>query len=219
MSSTCNLKVYMPIDRPDNPQLVRLSIRSLDKWQQNIAQHCPFVSPWSENGPGDAGADAGKRGVPKRSLLLSADDDRLRGDESALRDLAEMKKMREQRCVRAPPLADGTRASELSNYRLKGWELLHRIITDGLTSTDASRIPPCDSEQRVYILFVEETETGKLAVHQAVNLGTCPRNILMIHLDHVEKRGWRDIVWVGKKGEVIEYIMDKKVCLETLVWG
>ncbi|RSL39394.1 hypothetical protein CEP53_014086 [Fusarium sp. AF-6] len=205
MSSTCSLKVYMPIDSPDNSQLVRLSIRSLDKWHQNIAQHCPFVSPWSDSNStqgsdsGGAGADAGKQQVPERSLLIE--------------------EMREQRCVHTSPLADGVWASELSTYRLKGWDLLHRVITDGLTSTDASRVPPCDPDQRVYILFVEETETGKLVVPKAVNIGICPRNILMMRLDQVEKRGWRDVVWVGKKGEVLKYMMDKKVCIETMVWG
>ncbi|KAM6537330.1 hypothetical protein FALCPG4_003256 [Fusarium falciforme] len=229
MSSTCSLKLYMPIDSPDNRQLVELNIQSLDKWQQNIAQHCPFVSPWSSSNstegsdckdrPGDAGAEAGKRRVPERSLLCSAHDGHPGDDESALRDLADMEEMREHRLVRTHPLADGAKASELYTYRLKGWELLHRIITDGLTSVDASRVPPYSPDQRVYIFFVDETETGKLVVPQVVNIDACPRNILMKQLDQVEKRGWRDIIWVGNKGEGLQYTMNKKECVETLVWG
>ncbi|KAJ4326055.1 hypothetical protein N0V84_003275 [Fusarium piperis] len=83
MSSTCSLKLYMPIKshadpHPVNRQLVNLSIKSLDKWQQNIAQHCPFASPWSgsnsssyEYGPGDAGAEAGKRRVPEPHMATT----------------------------------------------------------------------------------------------------------------------------------------------------
>ncbi|KAL2675122.1 hypothetical protein Neosp_011302 [[Neocosmospora] mangrovei] len=229
MSSTCSLKLYMPIDSPDNRQLVELNIKSLDRWQQSIAQHCPFVSPWSgpsstedsdcKDGPEDAGAEVGKRPVPEHSLLCSARDGHPGDDESTLRDLADMEEMREKQLVRTHPLADDVKASELSTYRLKGWELLHRIITDGLISADVSRVPPCNPDQRVYIFFVNETETGRLVVPQVVNIDACPRNILMKHLDRVEKRGWRDIIWVGNKGEGLQYTMSKKVCFETLVWG
>lgn len=229
MSSTCSLKLYMPIDNTDNRQLVELNIKSLDKWQENIARHCPFVSPWSSSnstegsdctdGPGDASAEAGKRRVPERSLLCSTQDGHPDDDESACRDIADMEEMREQRLVRTHPLADGAKASELSAYRLKGWQLLHRIITDGLTSVDVSRVLPCSPDQRVYILSVDETEREKLVVRQVVNIDACPRNILMKHLDQIEKRGWRDIIWVGNKGEGLQYTMNKKECLEAMVWS
>lgn len=222
----------MPVVGPDELQvakLVELSIQSLDNWQQKIAQRCPFVSPWpssnsaessdSEDGSGDAGAEAGKRRVPERSLLYSSHGDHSGDDASVLRDMAEMEEIRERRLVRTSPLASGVRASELSIYRLKGWQLLHRIIVDGLSSTDAPRVPPCVSEQRVYLLLVDETERGKLVLRQAVNIDACPRNILMTHLDQVEKRGWRDIIWVGNERDNFRDTLGKDDGVETMVWG
>ncbi|KAM0440828.1 hypothetical protein ACHAPT_000129 [Fusarium lateritium] len=238
VSSTCSLKLYMPIDRSNDRGIIKLNIQSLDKWQQNIAQRCPFEPPWSgpnstedlnrQDQSGDVDTETGKQQVqaqqvPERSLLRHTHGDGSGDDVFALKEFDEMKEIEEERLVRIPPLASSVKGSDLSSYSLKGWQLLHKIILDGLTSTDASRIPSYTPRQRAYFIFVDrrvrENGCEKLVARRVQNINACPRNSLMTCLDEVEKRGWRDIIWVGNEGWDVPTNFSAEDEAREMTWG
>ncbi|KAH7155365.1 hypothetical protein B0J13DRAFT_223992 [Dactylonectria estremocensis] len=80
-----------------------------------------------------------------------------------------------------------------------GWSFLRSIIVKSLEHKAALSLPPYYNGQQVFLLTIKKLNDGREMVADARNLNTCSNADLVKRMAEVEKRGWRDVLWVSNQ--------------------
>ncbi|CAM1504536.1 Fc.00g021270.m01.CDS01 [Cosmosporella sp. VM-42] len=106
---------------------------------------------------------------------------------------------------------------ERARARAHGWQCLHQTLVDGLYWEDVEELGRWNDQQRAYLLTLEDV--GKFwGVRSIRNLDACSRPKLRELMEQIEKRGWRDVIWVTNGNEELPKRLEKDEMVRVIEW-
>ncbi|KAH7156180.1 hypothetical protein EDB81DRAFT_379600 [Dactylonectria macrodidyma] len=158
--------------------------------------------------------EGSKKPLPDRNYSgeYARDFQRFERQEEAQRERERMRKRRQsftkfQGVLRSP------------QNSVCGWPFLHSMIVKFLEDEAARDLPPYYAGQQVFLLTIKKLDDGREMVANARNLNTCSNADLVKRMAEVEKRGWRDVLWVSNQKQEFPKMVQMHRYAKELDWG